>query len=118
MKTIITFFLIMLLSFAACLYLPWWSIAIVAFGVVALIGQKPLNSFIVGFTSIFLLWSALSFYISITNDHILAERVSLLILKNNSPYLLILATGVIGGLVGGFAALTASFLNTKQKANR
>ena len=115
MKTVISFFLVILLSFAACLYLPWWSVALAAFLVATLIHQKPLHSFIVGFTSVFLLWSALSFYISYMNNHILAGRMSLLILKNNSSYLLILTTGLIGGLVAGFAALTASFIYSKEK---
>ena len=115
MKTVISTFLIILLSFVACLYFPWWSIAIVAFVVTAFIRQNPLTAFLSGFIGLFLLWSILSFYISVNNDHILAHRVSLLILKNDSPFLLILITGLIGGIVAGFASLTASFIYAKQQ---
>lgn len=115
MKAVISTFLIILLSFVACLYFPWWSVAIVAFIVSALIPQKPLISFLGGFIGLFLLWSILSFYISISNDHILAHRISLLILKSDSPYLLVLTTGLIGGIVAGFAALTGSFIYAREK---
>lgn len=110
MKPTITTILILLLSFCACLYFPWWSIAIVAFIVSALIPQKPWISFLSGFIALFLLWGGLSFWISANNDHILAHRVSALIFKTESTALLILVTALIGGLIAGFGALTGSFV--------
>ena len=110
MKFIASIILTALLSFCACLFFPWWSIAIVAFLVAALIPQAPLVSFISGFIALFLLWGALSFWISINNDHILAHRVSLLIFKVDNPFLLIIVTALIGALVAGFAALTAAYI--------
>ncbi len=114
MKFASSLILIALLSFAACLYLEWWSIAIVAFLVAALIPQSPGKSFLTGFLAIFLLWGVLSFWISSTNEHILAHKVSLLILNIDNPYFLMLITALIGGVVGGFAAITASFLKKKK----
>ncbi len=114
MKFASSLLLIALLSFAACLYLEWWSIAIVAFMVAALIPQSPGKSFLTGFLAIFLLWGVLSFWISNANDHILAYKVSLLILKIDNPYLLMLITALIGGIVGGLAAITASFVKKKK----
>ncbi len=110
MKFFISLILTALLSFAACLFLPWWSIAIAAFAVAALIPQKPAKAFITGFTALFLLWGGLSFWISNNNEHILANKIALLILKTESPMELILATALLGALVGGFAALTGSYL--------
>ena len=109
MKSTITTILIMLLSFCACLYFPWWSIAVVAFVVAALIPQRPWLSFLSGFIALFLLWGGLSFWISSNNDHILAHRMSLLIFKTQSTILLIVATALIGALVAGFGALTGSY---------
>lgn len=114
MKFIISSLLIALLSFVACLYLPWWSIAIVAFIVAVLIPQSSGLSFLAGFSSLFLLWASLSFWISNTNHHILAHKVSLLILKIDNPFLLMLATAIIGALVAGLAAFTGSFLTKKK----
>ncbi len=110
MKFFVSLLLIALLSFAACLYLPWWSIAVVSFLVVALIPQSPGRAFLCGFLAIALLWGMLSFLKSSQNEHLLAHKVSLIILKMDSPAFLILATAFLGALVAGFAALTASFI--------
>jgi len=110
MKLLTTIVLIALLSVAACLYLPWWSIAVVAFVVAVAIPQKPLLSFAAGFTALFLLWGSLAWYISSNNHHILAHKISMVILKMDNPNILILATALVGALVGGFAALSGSFV--------
>jgi len=115
MKFIITTILILLFSFGACLYFPWWSIAIVAFVISALIPQKPVEAFFAGFLALFLLWGGLCFFISTNNDHILANRISLLIFKTQSAFILILVTALIGALVGGFASLTGSFIRSENK---
>jgi len=112
MKFIVSLILIALLSFAACLYLPWWTIAIIAFVVAALIPQKPLASFLSGFAAIFILWLSLSAWISTANGHVLAHKISLLIIKMDNIILLMLVTALIGGLVAGMGALTGSFLRT------
>lgn len=110
MKFLSAFILTALLSIAACLYLPWWAIAIVAFIVAAAIPLKPFIAFIAGFTALFLAWGGLAWFISSNNEHLLAHKVSLLIIKVDSPYLLILITALIGALVAGFSALSGSYL--------
>ena len=114
MKFTISLIITAILSFAACLYLPWWSIAIAAFIVAALIPQKPTRAFLTAFLALLLLWGGLSFWISNNNDHLLAHKVSLLFLKMDNPYLLILATAIIGALVAGFAALSGSYLRRSK----
>jgi len=110
MKFLISILLIALVSFVAGLYLPWWSIALAAFVVIALIPQKPLYAFLSGFIAIFILWSGMSFIISNKNDHILAHKISMIILKSDSPVSLVLITGLIGALVAGCGALAGSYL--------
>ena len=114
MKFFIALILIALLSFAACLYLPWWSIAVVAFLVTVFIPVKPAAAFFAGFTAVFILWLGLSAWISSANEHVLAHKVSMLILKMDNVGLLIFATALIGALVAGFAALTGSFVRKAQ----
>lgn len=118
MKFIIAFVLILLLSFCACLYFPWWSIAIVAFVVCAIIPVRPLPAFLAGFMALLVLWGALSYYISTTNENILAHRISVLILKNDNPIALIALTAAIGAIIGGFAALTGSFVHPKKVVSK
>lgn len=110
MKFLVSIILTALLSVAACLYLPWWSIAVVAFIVAAVIPQKPFASFLAGFLALFLLWGSLSWYISSNNNDLLAHKISLLLLQADNPVLLILVTALIGALVGGLAALSGSFV--------
>ena len=115
MKFFITLILTALLAFAFCLFLPWWSIAIAAFIVAALIPQKPGKAFYTAFIALLLLWGGLSFWMSNNNHHVLAHKISQLILKLDNPMLLILITALIGALVAGFAALAGSYLR-KSKA--
>ena len=112
MKFIVSVLVIALLSLAAGLYLPWWTIAVVAFLVTSLIPQNPLRSFLSGFTALFLLWGALSWFISSNNEHLMASKVAL-ILKMGNPIIMIVATALIGALVAGFAALAGSFIRRK-----
>ena len=114
MKFIISLLLMALLSFTACLYLDWWSIAIACFVVAALIRQRPGIAFLTGFLALFLLWGGLSFWISNNNGHLLAHKVSILLFKTDNPYLLIIITGFIGAIVGALAALTGSLLRKKS----
>jgi len=114
MKFFVSFILTILLSFAFCLLLPWWSIAIAAFVVAALIPQKPGKAFLTGFVALFLLWGGLSFWISNNNNHVLAHKVSQLLLKMDSPVVLVLVTAFIGALVAGFAALAGSYLRKSK----
>ncbi len=110
MKFISTILLTVLLSVAACLYFPWWSIALVAFVIAAAIPQKPFKAFAAGFIALFFLWGGLVLFISSNNNYLLAHKVSLIILKTDNPAYLILATALIGALVAGFAALSGSLL--------
>ena len=110
MKFIVSLILIALLSFAICLYLPWWSIAIVSFLVAAFIPLKPLAAFLAGFTAVFILWLSLAFWISSANEHVLAHKVSMLVLKMDNVGVLIFITALIGALVAGMAALAGSFV--------
>jgi len=112
MKFIVSVLVIALLSLAVGLFLPWWTIAVVAFVVNSLIPQNPLRSFLSGFTALFLLWGALAWLISSNNEHLMASKVAL-ILKMGNPIILILATAIIGALVAGFAALAGSFVRKK-----
>ncbi len=104
------------LSFILQLFLPWWIIAPVAFFFGCFFIQNPLPSFLSGFLAVFLLWTIYAFILSSSNENILATKVANLLPLKGSVTALLLVTGVIGGLVGGFAALSgnlAAKLNQK-----
>jgi hypothetical protein len=114
MKFFTAFLLIGLISFVGCIYFPWWSIAIVSFIVGVLIPQKPLWSFLSAFLSLFILWFAITYWISIKNEYVLAHKISLLILKKDSPEILMLLTALMGALVAGFGSLSGALLRRPQ----
>jgi hypothetical protein len=102
--------LIALLSFAGGLFFPNWVIAPIAFAVSLLIPLRPLLAFLSGFSALFLLWGGLALAADLPNDGILATKIAWLLRLNGSPYALVLVTALLGALVGGGGALTASFL--------
>jgi hypothetical protein len=110
MKFFVTMLLIALLSFACGLFLPWWTAAVAAFLVSALIPQKPMRAFFAGFLALFLLWGLMALFIDISNDNILSMRIAELLYLQGSSIALVVLTGLIGGLVGGGGSLTAAYL--------
>ena len=117
MKFLSALILTALLAFATGLYgiLPWWSFAITSFIVAIAVHQKGGKAFLAGFAGLFLLWAVLAFMIDNANDHILATKVANVLPLGGSYWVLILLTGLIGGLVSGLAALTGSYLRQSPK---
>ncbi|TDI94270.1 MAG: hypothetical protein E2O77_01300 [Caldithrix sp.] len=95
--------LILILSFIAEMFLPWWSIATVAFAVGFVKTATGWKSFWAGFLGVGFLWWMTSGTIHIRTDGILTSKVAEM-LTLPLPILVILITGLIGGLVGGLAA--------------
>ena len=109
-KFFVSILLIALLSFVSGLLLPWWTIAVAAFIVSALIPQRPLAAFFTGFLALFLLWGGLALYIDVANNSILSTRIAGVLPLQGSSVALLLVTGFVGALVGGGGSLTAAFL--------
>lgn len=108
MKLLVSIVLTALLSFVLGIYLPWWSIAVAAFVVAALVPQKPWKSWLSAFVAVAALWGGLAFGINAANQSILLNKISLLF-QLNQPLLLILITALIGGLVASVAALAGAY---------
>jgi hypothetical protein len=113
-KFLVNTVLIALLSFAGGLFLPFWIIAPVGFVVSFLIPLRPLPAFLSGFTALFLLWGGLALAADMPNHGILATKIAWLLPLNGSPIALILVTALLGALLGGGGALTASFLKKPE----
>ena len=100
------------LAFVTGLYtsLPWWSFATSSLVVSIAIHQKPAKAFLSGFLGLFFLWAGLAFLRDTANEHILSTKVAQILPLGGSYMVLILLTGILGGLVSGFAALTGSYI--------
>jgi hypothetical protein len=98
-QVIFTIILCLLLQF----FLPWWTLAIGAFIVAFLFDNKSFPAFAAGFLGVALLWLGMAAYISLVSDSVLTTKLNQLLPINS-----FVVTALVGGLVGGFAALTGS----------
>jgi hypothetical protein len=110
MKFLIAFGLMALLSFSLSLFLPWWVVAPACFAAAISLKVKPLESFLAGFASVSILWAGMAWYLSLSNDHVLAHRMSQVILNKDNPILLVAVTGLIGGITAGLSALSGALM--------
>jgi hypothetical protein len=107
MKFLIQFVAILFSAHLLALFMPWYSIAIAAFMMGFLL--KSNTNFLAGFSAIAILWIFNAILINTGSSSDLTERVAkLLMVKYEIVLFGVMA--VIGGLVGGFAALTGSLL--------
>lgn len=120
MKLLARLLLVMILTYFLSLYLPWWVVFAVSFLVGFTIHGNGLNVFIASFLGAGLVWMLYAWYLDINTQRILSEKVVELF-PFEDAMLLIVATGLIGGLCGGFGGLTGNsfrqlFLKKKQKS--
>jgi hypothetical protein len=111
MKFLIQLIFIIVVAFVLELFLPWWSIAVAAFA-----GGMVFNTranFGAGFLAIAILWAIKALLIENSAAAPLTERVAT-IFMTTKPILFII-TSVIGGLVGGFAAMTGAALHKSKR---
>ncbi|GEO05062.1 hypothetical protein AAE02nite_27260 [Adhaeribacter aerolatus] len=102
------FLLLLVLGFALQWVLPWWILAIAAFVLAFWLAQRAGDAFWAGFGGIGLGWLGLSLFFHLRNDGLLTSRVATLFTLPQS-WLLLVVTALLGGLVGGLAALSGYF---------
>lgn len=130
MRFVLILLLVFILSFAACHFFPWWSV-VIASGLVGLMfsqkrrrkrferKRKSNYSFLAGFIAVFILWAGMAFFLNQANDSYLSLRISQLIIPSEgegNAILLIFASGILGGLLGGFGAMTGTYLGEALKS--
>ena len=118
MRLIVSMLLTAGLSYYMELYLPWWIVAIVPALVCMLLRLGVLQAFISGFLGIGVLWLCLAWRIHVDSGGVLSNKVTMLF-GLSDPLQLVLSTGLVGGLVGGLAAINGSvwrnFFTGKRK---
>jgi len=95
--------------FAAQYFLPWWTMAIVAFGFGYYFNNGGVQSFVAGFIAVGALWLVMAYRIDIATQSLLTEKMNRIF-----PLNVFILMVVVGGLVGGFAALTGALMNEKK----
>jgi len=104
-KIFINFFTTFILGLLLSQLLPWWSVMISAFVTSLIFSLKKSEVFFIPFLSITLFWVIYAFWLSSANDFILAKKIAVLFPFHGNAYLLILVTGVIGGVAAGISAV-------------
>lgn len=115
MKFLVAILLTALLAFISGLFLPWWGMALSSLLVAVLVHQNAGKAFLAGLSGVFLLWAALAWWIDMKNNGVLSQKIASVLPLGGNAILLILVTGLIGGLVAGMAALSGSFLRSSGK---
>lgn len=108
MKFLIQLLITIVVCFILQSFLPWWTMAVGAFTVAYLVGNKGFPSFLAGFIAVAILWLGMAFYIDALTNSILTEKINRLL-----PINAFVATLIVGGLVGGFASLTGALMKSK-----
>lgn len=99
------FLLTLVMALAFSFVLPWWSVMLAAFLAGAIVRLKNVAAFFVPFLATSLFWIAYAWVLSSANDFILAKKISVLLYLKGNTWLLLLLTGVIGGLSAGVAGV-------------
>lgn len=107
-KFILTSLLSLLFSYLSGAFLTWWTIAPVVAIIHFLFSLKPGYAFLSGFCSLFILWGGLALVMDVTNHQILSKKIAMIFIQKEAPGYMILITSLIGGLVGGFSALSGA----------
>lgn len=107
MKYFIFIITIIVLGYATHLFLPWWTIVVIAGFVGVFTEYSGIRAFVLGFLSVALLWGLYAAFVNYQNEGIIANRLGALF-GNMSPASLILITSLIGGLLGGLGVLTGN----------
>lgn len=104
-RQIINFIITILIAILLSQFLPWWSVMVAAFITSVFLSLKKSAVFFVPFAAITLLWLVHAYYLSSGNDFTLAKKIAVLLPLQGNPYLLMILTGIIGGLAAGFAGI-------------
>ena len=93
------------------LFLPWYACAGVAF----IVGYflKSRQNFLAGFLAIAILWTFNAWLTDLSSSSSLPLRVAQL-LGLGSVGMVYVVTGIVGGLVGGFAAMSGAMLKIEN----
>jgi hypothetical protein len=110
MKFVLQLLGIALLAYIFELFLPWYYIAVAAFILGYLLKSRA--NFLAGFLAIALIWLLKAWMLDSAGSTDLADRVAhIFSLKQRE--LLFVVMAVVGGLVGGFGAMTGALLKSK-----
>lgn len=116
-KSLQNFITTLLLAGLLSILLPWWSVMLAAVLSAAVFPLKKSAVFWTPFLAVLLYWSIYCYLLSSANDFILAQKIASLFPLSGNPYLLILVTGILGGLAAGVGGVLGQQIVNVLKSN-
>jgi hypothetical protein len=110
-KTLINFIATIVLAYVLSLFMDWYSVMIASALTGLLIPLKRFAVFFIPFIAIFILWAIYSYSLASNNDFILAKKVATLLDLNGNTTMLIVVTGIVGGLAAGISGILGKQLS-------
>ena len=114
MKFFLRLIFIAILTYFLSMIAPWWILAVVALAGGAIIPGKWFTVFVSGFLGVGIVWMGYAWKLDAENESMFTSTMTN-ILPVGDPMVLIILTGAIGGLCGGFSALSGSLLRQPKK---
>lgn len=104
-RQLFNFLATLLFAILFSLVLPWWSVMIAALLTALLIPLRKSAVFFVPFFAILIYWAGYAYILSSGNDFIMAKKIAVLLPLGGNPYLLMVLSGIIGGLAAGISGI-------------
>lgn len=120
MKFFLRLILIGFFSYFLSFIAPWWIITIIGFSFGLLLPGLSFIVFISGFLGVGIIWMGYAWKLDSENDSRFSMMIGEMLIMND-PMLLVVLVGIVGGLCGGFSAMTGSLFrqtNAKKKSSK
>ncbi|MDP4679235.1 MAG: hypothetical protein NWS46_02590 [Cyclobacteriaceae bacterium] len=87
--------------------MPWWSIVVCCIAISFFLPGYSFNAFLSGFLGVGLLWMVMAWKYDMLSGSNMSSKI-LQLFPIDDHIILIVVTGLLGGLVGGFSAITGN----------
>jgi hypothetical protein len=100
--------LIAIASIILMAFTPWWIVAVIGFIVSLLTGLKPAQAFLSGLIAVSIIW-IITIVIADSGNQISVAEMMSEVIGGLPPTAVIIVTGLIGGIVSGFGAMSGVY---------
>jgi len=97
---------VIILVFILGYFFEWWTVAIASFIGGAILGKSSGETFAKGMVAVIMVWLLMVCYYHFSTQGILSNKIAQILPVGGNVALLIVATVLIGGIVGGWAAMS------------
>jgi len=97
---------VIILVFVMGYLFEWWTVAIASFIGGAILGKSSGETFVKGMVAVIIVWLLMVCYYHFSTQGILSNKIAQILPVGGNVTVLIVVTVLIGGIVGGWAAMS------------